>query len=103
VLVAAADSALPIAVALVAALALFVGFLPVMIRDARRPLPLPRPRAMTAPVEPVSRARAPWSSAQSREERTVPMPARRAAVALAALGLLAVWTLGAHTHRSARR
>jgi hypothetical protein len=99
---AAADSAVPIALALVVALTLFVGFLPVMVHDARRPLPPPKPRVLTAPVERV-RVQKPVQAAKTGDERTVPMPARRAAVALAAFGLLAIWTVGAHPHRSARR
>jgi hypothetical protein len=101
----ATTSVTPIAIALVLALVAFTAFLPLIVRDSRRPLPPPRPVKVKPVKEPRHATRA-LSTVPTdvADDAYVPMPARRAALALGALGLVALWTtVGARTRRSARR
>jgi hypothetical protein len=109
--VAAAPSVTPIVIALVVAVAAFGAFLPSVVRDSRRPLPPPRP-VKVKPVKEPRPVAPPLSTmplphddvVDDIDDAHVPVPARRAALALGVLGLFALWTtVGARTRRAARR
>jgi len=96
-------------IALAIAILCFFGFLPILIRDSRRPLPLPSPKPLRA-REPRAVTRA-LRRSQASPEPTVATPlvhvrpelGRRVALVATAVVVLSLWAGWSGRSRSARR
>jgi hypothetical protein len=105
-------STLPMVIALAIAILCFFGFLPILIRDSRRPLPLPPPKPVRV-REPRSVVRALRRSSASPEPTAPAAPTapvhvrpelgRRVALVATAVVVLSLWSGWTGRSRSARR
>ena len=102
-------STLPMVIALAIAILCFFGFLPILIRDARRPLPLPPPKPLRV-REPRSVTRALRRSPASPEPAAPTPPVhvrpelgRRVALVATAVVVLSLWAGWTGRSRSPRR
>jgi hypothetical protein len=104
-------STLPMVIALAIAILCFFGFLPILIRDSRRPLPLAPPKPVRV-REPRSVARALRRSSAPSEPVPPAPPApmhvrpelgRRVALVATAVVVLSLWSGWTGRSRSARR
>jgi hypothetical protein len=103
--VAAETSTVPILLALAIGLAGFAAFLPIAIRDSRRPLPPPKPVRLR-----VREPRVAWRARHRPPAPTPPAPvhirpevARRLAIVATAVVVLSLWSGWVGHSHSARR
>jgi hypothetical protein len=97
-------STLPMVIALAIAVLCFFGFLPVVVRDHRRPMPLPPPKPVRV-REPrsVTRALKRPAAAPPEPAHVRPELGRRLAVVATAVVVLSLWGGWAGRSRGARR
>jgi hypothetical protein len=97
-------STLPMVIALAIAVLCFFGFLPVVVRDHRRPLPLPPPKpARVRESRSVTRALRRPPAAPAEPTHVRPELGRRLAVVATAVVVLSLWSGWVGRSRSARR